>query len=92
MMQTIHLFIKFMFANSPQFENLSQRIDAMEEITEVLKLTKTVNKYYELFLDQVNEDEWYEITEKYPILEELQDALEDLRNQIDPTELQEAAA
>ena len=81
-----------MFANSPQFENLSQRIDAMEEITEVLKLTKTVNKYYELFLDQVNEDEWYEITEKYPILEELQDALEDLRNQIDPTELQEAAA
>ena len=92
MMQTIHLFLKFMFANSPQFENLSQRIDAMEEITEVLKLTATVNKYYMLFLDHVDEDDWLEITEKYPILEELHDALEDLRNQIDPTELQQAAA
>ena len=50
-----------MSANSPQFENLSQRIDAMEEITEVLRLTKTVNKYYERFLDQVDEDDWLEI-------------------------------
>ena len=91
-MQIIHLFIKFMFANSPQFENLSQRIEAMEEITEVLRLTKTVNKYYELFLDQVDEDDWLEITEKHPILEELQCALEDLRNQIDPTEMQQVAA
>ena len=80
-----------MSAKSTQFENLSQRIDAMEEITEVLRLTKTVNKYYERSLDQVNEDEWYEITKKYPILEELQCALEDLRNQIDPTEMQQVA-
>ena len=81
-----------MSANSPQFENLSQRIDAMEEITEVLRLTKTVNKYYERFLDQVDEDDWWEVVEKYPILEELQCALEDLRNQIDPTELTDVAA
>ena len=81
-----------MSANSPQFVNLSQRIDAMEEITQVLKLTKTVNKYYEKFLDQVDEDDWLEITEKHPILEELQCALEDLRNQIDPTEMQQVAA
>ena len=81
-----------MSANSPQFVNLSQRIDAMEEITEVLRLTKTVNKYYERFLDQVDEDDWWEVVEKYPILEELQGALEDLRNQIDPTEMQQVAA
>tara|TARA_B100001113_G_scaffold28018_1_gene20266 strand:- start:324 stop:569 length:246 start_codon:yes stop_codon:yes gene_type:complete len=81
-----------MSANSPQFVNLSQRIDAMEEITEVLRLTKTVNKYYERSLDQIDEEEWEEITEKYPILIELQCALEDLRNQIDPTEMQQVAA
>jgi hypothetical protein len=81
-----------MSANSPQFENLSQRIDAIEEITEVLRLTQTVNKYYERSLDQIDEDEWEEITEKYPILDELHCALEDLRNQIDPTEMQQAAA
>ena len=91
-MQITHLFIKFMYPNPHGFVNLSQRIDAMEEITNVLTLTKTVNKYYERSLDQVNEDEWYEITKKYPILEELQCALEDLRNQIDPTEMQQVAA
>ena len=81
-----------MSANSPKFVNLSQRIDALEDITEVLELTKTVNKYYERFLDQVDEDEWLEITEEHPILEELQFALEDLRNHIDPTEMEQAVA
>ena len=81
-----------MSTNSAQFVNLSERIDAMEEITEVLRLTKTVNKYYERFLDQVDEDDWFEITQKHPILDELQCALEDLRNQIDPTELTDVAA
>ena len=81
-----------MSAKSTQFENLSQRIDAMEEITEVLELTKTVNKYYSRFFDQVDEEGYLEVTEKHPILEELFCALEDLRNQIDPTEMQKVAA
>ena len=81
-----------MSTNSDQFVSLTQRIDAMEEISEVLQLTEEVNKYYTRFLDQVDDDEWLEITEKHPILEELQGALEDLRNQIDPTELQQVAA
>jgi len=88
-MQITHLFIKFMYPNPHGFVNLSQRIDAMEEITNVLTLTKIVNKYYERFMDDLGNDDVVELLEKYPNLEELMCCLEDLRNQIDPTEYNE---
>jgi len=81
-----------MFNNPHGFVNLSQRIDALEEIESVLKLTQSVNKYYSRFMDDIENEDVEDFIAKYPNLEELMCCLEDLRCQIDPTECQEQAA